>query len=178
MRHSVLFTVILKALTNQRATAFQTLDRKVRQHSSTDLFLSSYQSVVARPLPSEAEQGKLNTRHRQDAIKTVIGDRSRLSKTVPSGQKQLPWHVRIAKVWHEHWHATNIEVVLICIHGFSTLICSIFLRGFMKNRSHGYYLFLCQLPYLWPYKIRGLSCHTLASSFYFSSIALISCSAS
>lgn len=173
MRHYVLFTVLLKALTNQRATAFQTLDRKVR-HSPTALSLG-FQSVVARPVSSEDEQGKLNTRHRQDAVKSVIRDRSRLSKTVPSGQKQLPLHIRIAKVCNEHCHATNIQVVLICIYGFSTLICSIFLRGFMKNRSHGCYLFLCQLPYLWPFKIHGHSCHTLAASFYFSSIALISC---
>ena len=93
----MLFTVLLKALTNQRATAFQTLDRKVRQHSSTALSLG-FQSVVVRPASSETEQGKLNTSHRQDAIKAVIGDRSRLSKTVPSGQKQLPLHIRIAKV--------------------------------------------------------------------------------
>jgi len=97
----VLFTVLLKALTNQRATAFQTLDRKVRQHSSTHLSLSYQSAVAPRPVPSEAEQGKLNTRHRQDAIKTVIGDRSRLSKTVPSGQKQLPLHIRIAKGIYE-----------------------------------------------------------------------------
>lgn len=100
MKTSVLLSVALQALTNQRATAFQTLHRKThrRQHSSSDLF-QSFQSVAARSIPPDSAKQDILTggRTAQDWRKATTGDRPTLSKTIPSGQKQLPVHIRIAK---------------------------------------------------------------------------------
>lgn len=105
MKISVLLSVALQALTNQRATAFQTLHRKThrRQHSSSDLF-QSFQSVAARSIPPDSAKQDILTggRTAQDWRKATTGDRPTLSKTIPSGQKQLPVHIRIAKVSQSH----------------------------------------------------------------------------
>jgi len=100
MKLSVSLSVALQVVTNhQRATAFQTPQRKVhrRQHSSSDLFLSSHS--VARSIPDDSSKnGLLKGRTSKDRSIVDTVDRPTLSKTIPSGQKQLPVHIRIAKV--------------------------------------------------------------------------------
>lgn len=93
-----LIQIQLFALSGERFThAFQlTREKAIRSHS-TELFLS-YQSIAAS-LPKETNK------------EAQLLDRPRLRKTIPSGQNQLPLHIRIAKVRYASIHL----VVNLCI---------------------------------------------------------------
>ena len=82
---NILIQIQLFALSGDRVTyAFQLTREKAIRSYSTELFLS-YQSIAAS-LPKETNK------------EVQLLDRPRLQKTIPSGQNQLPLHIRIAKV--------------------------------------------------------------------------------
>jgi hypothetical protein len=83
------------------AFAFQSLPRNKLHHATRT---ADYLSELALGFQSIAAPAKVPDKSsRQELIRNKNGNtrrraNPRLSKTIPSGQKQLPGHVRVAKV--------------------------------------------------------------------------------
>ena len=97
---NILIQIQLFALSGERFTyAFQLTREKAIRSYSTELFLS-YQSIAAS-LPKETNK------------EAQLLDRPRLRKTIPSGQNQLPLHIRIAKVRYVSIHLFVVDSCII-----------------------------------------------------------------
>jgi hypothetical protein len=86
--------IILCSLTRSAAFMFQSNNRLLQR--TVTLHMSSVQSLA----PKVREKGKVVlNRGAEDSSRQKLSSRSkRMIKTVPSGQVQIPIHIRIAKV--------------------------------------------------------------------------------
>jgi len=94
---------LLYILSGRGAAALQPVS--TRRNLSSELMVSSVQSIGSQTAPNASTRpgtnqgkGKVGTLYRDLEEVSEADEKPRLSKTIPSGQKQLPWHTRIAKV--------------------------------------------------------------------------------
>ena len=90
------------SLLYKEVDAFQTLKRKpvhgaANDHSSR-LYIFQSQSIAAAQTVSPDATFRGTLKEETSRSISSIGKKPQLSKPIPSGQKQLPLHLRIAKV--------------------------------------------------------------------------------
>lgn len=137
LQYAVVAAVPLLYISTENAvSAFQTLprNRRHRHHwrrpQKSELSLSFPSIAVNNPKPrrdsdSANQDHSIGNVYRRTSTSSAISKNAqikpRLSQTVPSGQKQLPLHVRIAKV-------RNMFSTIVCTFVsilFTTIICKI-----------------------------------------------------